>query len=301
MTSNCSLRKLALTVGFMTAGLSSSQGDVLYAIESFNNNATDAEVWWTEGITTITVAPGLTGTTEEELLTLQTMTGEISPKDLSGAGGNRFRNGEPTQNSARGTLTTDLGRDNEDRFWQCGVSGSAMGLTNLTFDAVRATGGDSVRGYEIDISIDGGDYTTIATADITNNRGAGLESFEIPINLSATNSIDVRFYASGGGIEWTNIAINGSYSGTAGITISEIGRNNNGSVDLTWNSSAAAGTTYAILATADLGLPLDQWIDVDDSVATGGETTNANILPETLPADAAKLFFVVVRNSPSAN
>jgi len=80
-----------------------------------------------------------------------------------------------------------------------------------------------------------------------------------------------------------------------GLTITNISVAENGNVSLTWNSRSSAGTTYAIYSTADLSIPLEDWSEIDDSIATEGESTTY-IVPAVFLDDADKLFFSVRKN-----
>ncbi|MGI9241177.1 MAG: LamG-like jellyroll fold domain-containing protein [Verrucomicrobiales bacterium] len=79
------------------------------------------------------------------------------------------------------------------------------------------------------------------------------------------------------------------------FVITEIVRNADGSVDLTWNSDPAPGTTYTILLNEDFTRPIAEWRDVDDGVQTMGEKTSYQVLADDL-AGIGRAFFVVVLN-----
>jgi len=78
--------------------------------------------------------------------------------------------------------------------------------------------------------------------------------------------------------------------------ITEIVRNPDGSVDLTWTSNPREGVTYSVLFSPDLSTPIDSWSDIDDGVETGGETTTYKIPSLPLGADSGRVFFAVRRN-----
>lgn len=78
--------------------------------------------------------------------------------------------------------------------------------------------------------------------------------------------------------------------------ITDIVRNADGSVTLTWDSNSAAETEYSVFLSDDLALPLASWTDETDEVATGGNSTTYTIMADRLPADAARLFFRVAEN-----
>ncbi len=197
-----------LAVGMITAGTASA--DILYEIDSFNNNNTISTTYWIAGITTINVASGLTGTTDAELPVLQTVCPDINAQDQSGVA--RFANALAGSGDVRQTVTTDAFSGG---YFQFGVTGGGgnMNLTDLAFDAVRATTSTSVRGYNIDVSIDGGAYVDLGAANITNMRDDGLEAFVLDMTgaeFQGISSVDFRVFATGGGIEWTDFEINGA-------------------------------------------------------------------------------------------
>ncbi|YCM42033.1 hypothetical protein V2O64_12045 [Verrucomicrobiaceae bacterium 227] len=75
--------------------------------------------------------------------------------------------------------------------------------------------------------------------------------------------------------------------------ISEIVLNSDRRVTLTWNSQPGAGRSYAVRFSSDLSLPIAEWPDDNDSIATGGSTTTYTTFT-TFNGD--KMFFVVVPN-----
>ena len=88
-----------------------------------------------------------------------------------------------------------------------------MNLTDLAFDAVRATTSTSVRGYAVTVSVYGGAYVPLGAADIANNRNDGLEAFVLGMmgeEFQGFSSVDFRVFATGGGIEWTDFEVNGA-------------------------------------------------------------------------------------------
>ncbi|YCM46074.1 hypothetical protein V2O64_08595 [Verrucomicrobiaceae bacterium 227] len=207
---NSSHVTLALS-GMAVAAISlgAAQGEVLYNISSFNNNNSTASQYWIPGITDITVDPNLTGTDDAGLLSLQTLQNDPT---TTTSGGPRFRNTEPDQNNVRQTLTTDA---SATQYFQFGIAGGngQIQLTNLTFDAVRATGGSTVRGFDIDVSVNGGAYIDLGASDVANNRNDGLAPFTLDLSsgdFQLISSIDFRVFSTGGGIEYTNFAINGT-------------------------------------------------------------------------------------------
>jgi len=83
--------------------------------------------------------------------------------------------------------------------------------------------------------------------------------------------------------------------GGLGLTITDITVAANGDVSLTWNSRSSQGTSYAVFSTDDLSLLLEDWSEIDDTVATGGESTTYTI-PSGLLGGGDKLFFSVRKN-----
>ncbi|YCM46075.1 PEP-CTERM sorting domain-containing protein [Verrucomicrobiaceae bacterium 227] len=201
--SSSTIRSLALAA--LVAG--PANGALLYNISSFNNNNSTASEYWIPGITDITVATGLSGTDDAGLLSLQTLRADAT---TATSGAPRFRNTESGQNNVRGTLTTDASSTQYFQFGILADDGTAINLTSLSFSAVRATGGTTVRGFDIDVSINGGAYTDLGAENVINSRNEGLANYDFPVIDTGINSVDFRVYSTGGGIEYTNFAINGS-------------------------------------------------------------------------------------------
>jgi len=78
--------------------------------------------------------------------------------------------------------------------------------------------------------------------------------------------------------------------------ITEILRNPDGSVDLTWNSDPADGVKYTILYNANLTTPADAWVDPYDNISTAGSTTSFTIPAAVLPSSATELYFRILLN-----
>ncbi len=68
-----------------------------------------------------------------------------------------------------------------------------------------------------------------------------------------------------------------------------------GDVTLVWNSNPAAGTTYVVKFTNDLSLPFEEWAEIDDEKATGGDTTTL-LAPAANFQSGEKFFFAVKQN-----
>ena len=77
------------------------------------------------------------------------------------------------------------------------------------------------------------------------------------------------------------------------LRITEVVRNPDNSITLTWTSNPNAGTTYTVLFSQDLSDPLEFWGDDDDSVASGGETTTHTT---GIFEAVDKLFLIVKKN-----
>ena len=208
---NHSITTFLVSSGVALASMGSASGVVLYGISSFNNsNSTSGTADFIEGITTISTVADLTGTTEAQLLALQTI--KAAPLTTVG-GSDRFRNSESPHNNTRGTLTTDSESQTNGGYFQFGIDandGFAVMTSDLMFDAVRATTGTSERGYRIEMSIDGGGFVEIGAGNVANQRNDGLQTdITLPAEAKGADTIDFRIFATGGGIEWTNFRING--------------------------------------------------------------------------------------------
>lgn len=75
--------------------------------------------------------------------------------------------------------------------------------------------------------------------------------------------------------------------------ITDIVYADNGDVTLTWNSDP--GAEYSVLFNTNLTAPVSDWPDLEDGLASGGQTTSYTILAEDLGAQP-KLFFAVKPN-----
>jgi hypothetical protein len=190
----------------MSASLASA--DVLYNIASFNNDgSSNTSTQWKTGITTITSVSGVTGTDDAGLVTLQTL--QANPVTASRLSSPRFSNQDSSSlddavivdASATGYAQFGIVTDN---------AGESINLSSLSFQAVRATTGTAVRGYDIDVSINGGAYTVLGAANVANQRNDGWESFDLTLTDTGVTSVDFRIYSTGGGVEYTNFAINGT-------------------------------------------------------------------------------------------
>ena len=201
------LPSLCLSLAF--AGL--SQGAVLYTISSFDPtdaaNVSSKTVNYDPSLVAITTNFGLIGTTAVELGTLQTVN-----TNLASAADPRFRNTDIDAAQTNGTLVADT-----NGYFQFGVSGgmSLITLTDLTFNAKKATASVSTRGYAVTASVNGGAYTSIGTAaNLTADRSAA--PFDtVVLSLAGAqfqniSSIDFRVKTSGGGVEYANFTVNGA-------------------------------------------------------------------------------------------
>lgn len=202
---------VAMAVVVLLSGF--TQAKVLYHIASFNNNGSTADNNggnWKTGITTIIRASGITGTDDAGLLSLQT----IAPNADTVAGGVRFRNvGDVNSLTAsHGTVIADT-----TGYFQFGIAGNDIDLTNLTFKAVQATTSAATRGYKINVSINGAAYVDLAASNVANNRNNGLQQFNIDMTGLARglSSVDFRVYTTGGGVEYTDFQVIGA-AGTIG-------------------------------------------------------------------------------------
>ena len=77
------------------------------------------------------------------------------------------------------------------------------------------------------------------------------------------------------------------------LRITKVIRNPDNSFTLTWTSNPNAGTTYTVLFSQNLSVPLEFWGDDDDSVASGGETTTHTT---GIFEGVRKLFLIVKKN-----
>ena len=199
-------RSILMTAALCFAGI--AQADVLYNIASFNNaGIRKYSIHWVKGITTITTAPGITGTTDDELMRLQTINADADSSNERER--ERFMNNGSDKDVTPGAIVLDA----NGGYMQFGITGSNINLTSLTFQAVAATWKNDGRGYDIDISINGGDYIDLDTAILGNNRkNGGMEQFSIDLTgfPRGISSVDFRLSSIGGAVEYIDIQINGT-------------------------------------------------------------------------------------------
>lgn len=86
-----------------------------------------------------------------------------------------------------------------------------------------------------------------------------------------------------------------SASGPIQTEVTKINRLQNGDVELTWTSNPAPGTEYTIWMSTDLSLPVSNWSDVNDGVATGGAETSYRV-PDAALSGIDQAFFIVEEN-----
>lgn len=202
----------ALAWGLSRGGAGALHAAPIYSITSFDaNDATTTSsktVNYDPSLVTIVVAPGLTGTTANQLLALQTINGNAGINTSSP----RFQNTDVDAAQTNGTLIADASAN----YFQFGVSGGGGGITldSLSFQAKKATANAATRGYNVVVSINGGPYAALGSANLTADRN--LPAFDsVTLNLpgapvSGVSSVDFRVNSTGGGIEYANFAINGT-------------------------------------------------------------------------------------------
>ncbi len=163
------------------------------------------------------VVPGLTGTSAEQLLALQT----INPTAGTGLAGSRFQNSDVDAAQTNGTLIADAAAT----YFTFGISGGVGLLTaeSLTFQAKKATAGVATRGYSVQYSVNGGAFSPLGSANLTADRNAApFDNITLPltgITFQNISSIDFRINSTGGGVEYTNIAINGMIPEPSGMAL----------------------------------------------------------------------------------
>ncbi len=196
--------------------VSVSHADLLYNISSFNTTGDVDAVHYAArdyipDISAIYVAPGLTGTDDQGLRDLQTY--QVDPVNPPNDDTPRWSNSESGRSDVYGVLISNATDDSH--YTQFGISGALVNLTDLTFQAVRATGGDTVRSYSVSASIDGGAYVSLTGGgyvSVANNRAAGLQTEVLDMSDAAfqgASSVDFRITNNGGAMEYVDFQING--------------------------------------------------------------------------------------------
>ena len=83
------------------------------------------------------------------------------------------------------------------------------------------------------------------------------------------------------------------------LCFTDISVSSDGSIDLTWESTSTAGTTYNILYNTNLTDPFEVWGEAAAGVPDQGESTTFRVTPDLLPSPIpSKLFFVVTQQTP---
>jgi len=111
-------------------------------------------------------------------------------------------------------------------------------------------------------------------------------------DLIADASGQLVFKASGAGFETLTgfqLEPQGGLFGRVLIGVTNVVRNEDGSVALQWDSVDSPGTTYSVFSTADLSTPLQDWMPV----TTGLETEGASTSFTTAPFTELKRFFYI--------
>jgi hypothetical protein len=212
----CGVRWLLATAfawGLSLVGTAALHAAPIYNIVSFDANdattSSSTSVMYDPNLVTITVAPGLSGTTASQLLSLQTVNSAAG----TGKTGARFQNTDVDAAQTNGTLIVDPSAN----YMQFGVGGGAGGirLDSLTFQAKKATTSVSTRGYNVVVSVDGGAYTALGSANLTADRNSpAFDSVSLSLTgpaFQGISSVDFRVNTTGSnGVEYTNFAINGT-------------------------------------------------------------------------------------------
>lgn len=134
------------------------------------------------------------------------------PAILQSTSGNRFQNTDVNAAQTNGTLIADASGGGDFQFGIARGAGS-INLTSLTFDAKKATAAASTRGYNVLVSVDGGPYMALGSANLVADRNSGFDNIVLPTTgagFTGVSSVNFRINSTGGGVEYTNIAINGT-------------------------------------------------------------------------------------------
>jgi|GEM_PF-4840880 len=195
----------------LATGRATTEAAVLYNIASFDANdassSSSTTVNYDASLVSITMASGITGSSAADLLALQ----NINPNAATSSAYPRFRNTDADTAQLNGTLVTDI-----DGYFQFGIAaqaGQTLNLQSISLQAAQATAGNAGRGFNVQVSVDGGDWTSFTSQSLTNGRTLGLQDLSYSLAGAAyqdIQSIDFRFQSTTGAVEYTNIAINGS-------------------------------------------------------------------------------------------
>jgi hypothetical protein len=205
------------TAMILVASAISANADVLYSVQ-FGGQASETNVYDASLVTVTT--DGVTGSSAADFAANETVD-QVFANDRPDGGlitGGQLR----FQHNGVGVgddITAGQFADGFFVFNITALSGETLDLTNLTFDAIRATGGDTVRGIEVFAETNGDAFafatsTQLLDVNITPNRTGPAEAFDLDLSggeFQGINSVDFRVYATGGrgSIELGNIALNG--------------------------------------------------------------------------------------------
>ena len=197
-----------LLASLITLTLTGAAGAAeLYAVPTFENGATASSERFVTEIVTVNIAAGVTGSSAVDIDNNQTY--QVA-NDTTGNAFPRLGNNIDS-NRTPGYVLFDGADDDYIEIAISAVGG--LNLESLTFDFRRGTTSASVRGYDLDVSINGGGFVDLDESNIGANRNdASPSSFDIDLSAPTYQGIDsiaFRISERGGTIELTNIAING--------------------------------------------------------------------------------------------
>lgn len=265
---------LILAALAMIPATASNAQELFYNVQ-FGNQAAQTANYAPE-LVNVTLAPGLVGSSAEDIKATETFNDEIS--NLV------FANDQPESNPITGgplRVTQNPGPDIDESEFNMGyflieVSPflGTFNLTNLTFEAQRATGGTSQRGFELFVETNGSDFdfntsTQLLDVDVEpTNRNDGPTTYDVDLTgleFQGIDSVAFRFYHTAintGGMEFGNISLFGQEFDASQLSL-QVDRGT-GEVTILNDSDVELSLDYYEIRSPEGDLSLANWTSLDD-------------------------------------
>lgn len=279
LTLNLSCRRLAYGASCSIAAIcfaaASSQAQPLYNVQ-FGNQAGQTGVYMPD-LVNVTVAPGVNGSSAQSILDTETVQDEVSAQFV-------FANDQPASNSITGgplRVEHNPGDDVDETEFEEGYflievapNLGTFDLDNLTFEAQRATGGDSQRGFELYVETNGSAFDFNSSPQLLDidfeptNRNDGPTNYDVDLtglDFQGISSVAFRFYhtsASTGGMEFGNISLFGSGVDASALSL-EVNRGD-GSVAILNEDASPLSLDYYEIRSPEGALNPTAWNSLDD-------------------------------------
>lgn len=271
----------SLAAAMVVTGDSRSEGQDLFYNVQFGNQPSQSADYMPELVTTF-VAPGLSGSSGVDIGNNETVDDNGSTQI--------FANDQPASNAITGgpiRVEQNPGFNGGDGnaieaddfdigYFQIDVSANigTFDLSNLTFEAQRATTGTTQRGFELFVETDGTAFDFATSTQLLNidneptNRNTGPTTYDVDlsgIDFQGVSSVAFRFFQtadSTGGMEFGNISLFGSNVDTSALSL-EVDRSTGEITVLNTGSSNVSFDYYEIRSDSD-SLNFSNWNSLDD-------------------------------------